>query len=328
MNENRLRDLDLSSDEITRFSNAFSDTTFKDLLTQYLQEISDPENQKIFENEIIQLEAKQGNDIIFVKPTPGYVLKTTVDGNYKAYINICSSDKISKLNYSPSKQNNVHGVNVSIPHSLSPIQKGKNKKNVCFSIYTVVFHPDTLDQAEKNAEIKNIVEETALDIIEKSCKVKLDTVNYKLSKKSIKGKLQLTTIRKHIETNSDKNGFSALNNISNNKKYTEPIYRIKYRNEVDLQNNTMDRFCKMDILIPKQVMIEIDLPLLKSIQNTTLNVESSSISLKNENPKYKLNISLPYMVEKDGGSAKFDSDNRILKLELPIKKKCCNQMRI
>lgn len=100
-----------------------------------------------------------------------------------------------------------------------------------------------------------------------------------------------------------------------------PVHRIKYRDEVDLQDSTMDRYCKLNALLPKEMILEIELPLLKSIQNTQLDVQANSITLHNEKPNYKLCVDLPYEVNPDAGAAKFDPDLRVLRLELKVRRK-------
>lgn len=326
MNESRFRDLNLSTDEITRLERAFCDQTFKNLFGEYLHEIQDPENQKIFEKEIIELERQQGNEIKFLKPSPNYLLKTSVQGNTKAYINISSSIDVSKLTYETTEQSFTSDVKVSIPYALLPVQKVLCKQNESCFIYTVVFHSDTLKDAGFNAELKRVMEETAFSAIEKTFNVVLDRVNYKKSKKNFKGSLQMTIIRKNNVVD-EKQGMFACSEM---KQYTlsancyhgyvEPVYKIKYRNEVDLQNSTNDRYCKLDILIPKEILIEIQLPLLKSINQMKLEVKSTNVILLSENAKYRLNLALPYEICEESGNAKFDSDSHVLTLVLPVKK--------
>lgn len=326
MNESRFRDLNLSTDEITRLERAFCDQTFKNLFGEYLREIQDPENQKTFEKEIIELERQQGKEITFLKPSPNYLLKTSVQGNTKAYINISSSVDVSKLIYETTEQSFTSGVKVSIPYALLPVQKGLCKKNESCLIYTVVFHSDTLKDAGNNAELKRVMKETAFSAIEKTFNVVLDRVNYKKSKKNFKGSLQMTIIRKNNVVNEEQGMFACSNmeqytlSADCNDGYVEPVYKIKYRNEVDLQNSTNDRYCKLDILIPKEILIDIQLPLLKSINQVKLEVQSTNVILLSENPKYRLNLALPYEICEESGNAKFDSDSHVLTLILPVKK--------
>jgi len=58
--------------------------------------MQDPSNQATYQNEIRQLELKRGNVVHFLNPIPSYVLKTSVNGEKKAFINICCNPLIRK----------------------------------------------------------------------------------------------------------------------------------------------------------------------------------------------------------------------------------------
>lgn len=68
----------------------------------------------------------------------------------------------------------------------------------------------------------------------------------------------------------------------------------------------------------------MDLPLLKSSSDITLDVTEKTVHLISEKPaKYKLELTLPYIVNQDSGNAKFDKDKRKLVIVLPVKRKEC-----
>ena len=48
------------------------------MLAEYAKEVSDPENQKLFREEMSELEAQRGFMATFLQPQPGYVIKTRV----------------------------------------------------------------------------------------------------------------------------------------------------------------------------------------------------------------------------------------------------------
>ena len=83
------------TDHVRKFliSICLKDEKFRDLLKEYAEEISDPENRKRYEEEIAQLERDRGMDVKFINPTPGHVLKTSIDGK-KSYQLICASMKV------------------------------------------------------------------------------------------------------------------------------------------------------------------------------------------------------------------------------------------
>lgn len=69
--EDRWKDLNVTQDEIERIGKALKDETFRKLFAEYAEEISDPKNREIYENEIAQMEAERGMNIQFIHPKPG-----------------------------------------------------------------------------------------------------------------------------------------------------------------------------------------------------------------------------------------------------------------
>lgn len=67
--------------EMNSLEQAMKDPQFRDLLAEYAKEISDPENRKRNEAEIKQMESEQGNDVKFINPEPGFVVKTALKGS-------------------------------------------------------------------------------------------------------------------------------------------------------------------------------------------------------------------------------------------------------
>lgn len=66
----------------------------------------------------------------------------------------------------------------------------------------------------------------------------------------------------------------------------------------------------------------MDLPLLKASTDITLDVTEKTVHLLSEKPaKYKLEVTLPYQVNQDTGSAKFDKDKKKLVIVLPVVKR-------
>lgn len=81
MSETKIRDkfkeLNMTEDEVKRFSEAMKKEEFRKLLLDYAQEISDPANRELYEREISALEAERGVNVTFIHPDPGYCIKTT-----------------------------------------------------------------------------------------------------------------------------------------------------------------------------------------------------------------------------------------------------------
>jgi dynein assembly factor 2 len=68
--------------------------------------LQDPENQLTYQTELRQLEKERGKVIHFVNPVGGFVLKTSVDGSKKAFVNVASNTLIKKPSFEVAVQNN------------------------------------------------------------------------------------------------------------------------------------------------------------------------------------------------------------------------------
>jgi len=78
----------------------------------------------------------------------------------------------------------------------------------------------------------------------------------------------------------------------------------------------------MNAVIPKELIVDIHLPLLDSSDNVKLDVQPKSLKLLCHKPsKYKLDISLPYTVLDDQGTAMFDLSTKKLIVRLPVFRK-------
>ncbi|KAK5886340.1 hypothetical protein CesoFtcFv8_017383 [Champsocephalus esox] len=195
----KLKELDITVDEIDRLSKAFKDEKFKEMLFDYAHELSDPENKKRYEEEIKLLEQERGNTIEFIHPKPSRVLKTSVNGKQKCFINICSNDKVGK----PERKLGVseegrRGQCWALPHSLHPGRQDTDPKGNKIMIYDVIFHPDTLHLASRNRGFTNMVDSTAIQGIQDNFKVTLDKNNVREIKSKYKGLPQPCVIRKPI----------------------------------------------------------------------------------------------------------------------------------
>lgn len=341
-----LKDLDLTRDEVERFGNALKDKEFRKLFAEYVEEIQDPENRKLYQKEIAELEKERGVDVTFINPVAGYVIKTSVDGNKKCFINICSNEHIKKPISTPTLQEGAKGLQWSIPHSVTPVREDFDNKKIRCDVYDVVFHADTLHLAQNNKAFRDMVNNTACEAIESNFDVKLDKKNLKFPKMQYKGVPQATVIRKPskdktVEHSAEEQQLldrlyasvpaqqpKSPKKKKSNKKvddfysaYTRPNYIIKHRSHVDMQEFTENKDAKINAAIPKELIVEVDLPLLKSSSDITLDVNEKTLHLISEKPsKYKLELTLPYQVNQDSGNAKFDKDLKKLVVTLPVKR--------
>lgn len=346
INHKKWEELDITRDELESIGKALKQKEFRDLLVEYVEEINDPENRKLYEKEITELEKQRGVEVTFIHPSPGYVIKTSVNGEKKAFINICKNDKVGKPSSAPAKNSEIPGLQWSIPYCQAPPREDIDKnKNRCL-VYDVIFHSDTLHLANRNGRFKILVNDTALSAVEDSFKIQLDKKNLKFPKMHYKGMKQPVVIRKKIQSyivvdediieipnypyppiaeESEKKVCTVQEPEKpkeNETVYSTPKYVMKYRDNVDIQDYTTGKMSKINASIPKELVVEVDLPLLKTTNDVALDVTERNLSLLSEKPsKYKLFLNLPYCVNKDDGSAKFDKSLRKLIVTLPVKYK-------
>merc|ERR1712196_414825 len=70
---------------------------------------------------------------------------------------------------------------------------------------------------------------------------------------------------------------------------------------------------------PKELLVRIQLPGMTSINELNLDVQSERVTLRQElEPIVKLDIKLPFAVESENGSAKFDADKSTLEIQVPV----------
>lgn len=337
----KLEELNITTDELNRLSKAMKDEKFRELLHEYAQEISNPENKKKYEEELTQLEQERGNEVKFIHPIAHHVLKTSVNEKEKCFINICSNNLINKPTCEAGRaENGQLGQCWSLPHSLTPGRPDRDSKGNKYMIYDVIFHPDTLYIADKNKRFMKLVNSTAIQGVENAFNVTLDKANTIFKKVLYKGVPQPAVIRKRIpdqpkrkESSSHDNTFNIpypdTMSIKNPKPHSpsltqsqslepiQPHYTIKYRSFVDLQ----DYRCSRDStpgLRPKEIIITIDLPLLKTAADVDLNVTDRKLTLQSRKPNYKLKLHLSYPVNEDKGDAKFNKAIKQLIITLTV----------
>ncbi|XP_034078347.1 protein kintoun isoform X1 [Gymnodraco acuticeps] len=348
----KLKELNITVDEIDRLSKAFKDEKFKEMLFDYAHELSDPENKKRYEEEIKLLEQERGNTIEFIHPKPSRVLKTSVNGKQKCFINICSNDKVGK----PERKLGVseegrRGQCWALPHSLHPGRQDTDPKGNKIMIYDVIFHPDTLHLASRNRGFTNMVDSTAIQGIQDHFKVTLDKNNVREIKSKYKGLPQPCVIRKPIpgykmpseepdplafpypdekrptpQTKPTKSPASKNINEATPKSIppqkvkepTKPNYTVKYRSFTDIQDFRYARDSAQSPR-PKEIVVTIDMPLLKAATEASLEVKECRLMLlESKEPAYRLELPLAYPVDEDKGEAKFNKQKQQLTVTLPV----------
>ncbi|CAG9096537.1 unnamed protein product [Plutella xylostella] len=355
----REEDVQFSRTDLEAIQEAMKNKKFRELLAEYCDEMRDPASQALYQKEMTQLEKERGYDVTFINPKGGYVIKTSVAGDRKAFINICSNGYVGKPSCNIKVIDGKKGMNWLIPYSLIPPREDYDAKRQKCVIYDVVFHPDTLRMADQNKQFRELVNNTAFDALKKTYNIHLDSNNLRFPKSLYKGMANPAVIRKedpdyqppteeeteHLspeimeklypqhnyqqtkpdnlneKKQSRKNEKNVTSEFRHSTKngYTVPKYIIKQQKNVDLQEYTFHKDSKQHSAIPSYIILEIYLPLLNSTKDCTLDVEEKHLYLVSEKPaKYKLDINLPYAVNDQCGTAKFDKSKHTLVVSLPV----------
>lgn len=169
----RLHDLDLSAEEAERLQRAFRDERFRELFAEYAAELTDPEQRRLYEEEVAALERERGVEVRFVHPTPGFVLRTSQAGSRRCYINVCSNALMGE----PRARAERGGQRWELPYSLAPGREELRPAGRRRLLYDVVFHPAALRLAARSARFRRLLCDTALEAVERHCGVGLDRNN-------------------------------------------------------------------------------------------------------------------------------------------------------
>lgn len=100
--------------------------------------------------------------------------------------------------------------------------------------------------------------------------------------------------------------------------FTIPTYRIVHRGDFDIQDCTNPLVQQVRSMRPKELVVEIDLPLCASSSNVDLDVCERTLKLHCNSPKYSLDLHLPYPVRESDSHARFDKKQRKLLVTLAV----------
>ncbi|XP_058913066.1 protein kintoun [Kogia breviceps] len=342
-----LEDLDLSGEEVQQLTSAFQDPEFRRMFSEYAEEITDPENRRRYEEEITALERERGVEVRFVHPEPGYVLRTSLDGTRRCFVNVCSNALVCAPSSRPGSRGAASGSQWSLPYSLTPGREYARGRGSRYTVYDVVFHPDALALARRHERFRQMLDATALEAVEKQFGVKLDRRNAKILKVKYKGTPEAAVLRTPLPGGSparpEGEPESPLPDFPYPYRYpeaagsaaiprpqapsppeavlqpapTEPSYSVVQRHHVDLQ----DYRCSRDSApstVPQELVVTIELPLLRSAEQAALEVTGKLLCLDSRKPDYRLRLSLPYPVDDSCGKAQFNKARRQLLVTLPV----------
>ncbi|NXX13989.1 KTU protein, partial [Podargus strigoides] len=143
------------------------------LFAEYVAELTDPEQRRLYEEEVAALERERGMEVRFVHPAAGYVLRTSQAGSRRCYLNVCSNPQVAV----PQARAERGGQRWALPYSLAPGREELGRGGRRCLIYDVVFHPAALRLAARSPRFRRLLSDTALEAVERHCAVQLDRAN-------------------------------------------------------------------------------------------------------------------------------------------------------
>ncbi|XP_032547931.1 protein kintoun isoform X1 [Chiroxiphia lanceolata] len=340
----RLHDLDLSAEEAERLRRAFRDEKFRALFAEYAAELTDPEQRRLYEEEVAALERERGVEVRFVHPSPGFVLRTSQEGSRRCYINVCSNAMLAE----PRAHAERGGQRWALPYSLAPGREELRRAGRRRLLYDVVFHPAALRLAARSAPFRRLLCDTALDAVERHCGVRLDRANAAVLRGTrYKGVPQAPVIRSPLPGGATKppdgeesplppfpypapppadSGDSPppppfpappAAGAAPPAGPTTPRWSIRHRSYVDLQDYRHSRDSAPSP-VPRELVVTVELPLLRSAAQAELEIRGRELRLDSVRPAYRLRLRLPYAVDESGGRAAFNRAQRQLQVTLPV----------
>jgi pre-RNA processing PIH1/Nop17. len=206
--KNKINEFDISQSEVDQLISLMEkdrDGDFKELMKEYMHEISDPANREETEQLLKMLEEKNevphGKQLL--RPQKGFVIKfkmkfsnnimkqdcsnkskyTKKNGmpavKTKLFVNIVHSEKIGK----PTSKKVGQGHKWFLPYSLSPLRMEYDKNKLLVPTFDCCFHPDTLELGTNRNVILNLIANTAGEGVKHQYKkmneiIELDTSEY------------------------------------------------------------------------------------------------------------------------------------------------------
>ncbi|XP_075283402.1 protein kintoun [Opisthocomus hoazin] len=328
----RLEELELSAEEAERLQRAFRDERFRALFAEYAAELNDPEQRRLYEEEVAALERERGVDVRFVHPAAGYVLRTSQAGSRRCYLNVCSNPHVG----APQARPEPGGQRWALPYSLAPGREELGRGGRRFLIYDVVFHPAALRLASRSPRFRRLLSETALEAVERHFAVQLDRANAAVLRHAkYKGVPQAPVIRTPLPGGAPPQPPAddqlppfpfppaapppppAAPPPAPPAGPTTPRWSLRHRSYVDLQ----DYRCCRDSApspVPRELVVTVELPLLRSAAQAALEIRGRELRLDSRRPAYRLRLRLPYDVDESGGRAAFSKAQRRLQVTLPV----------
>eukprot|EP00735_Rhodelphis_limneticus_P008676 TRINITY_DN2188_c0_g1::TRINITY_DN2188_c0_g1_i1::g.12829::m.12829 TRINITY_DN2188_c0_g1::TRINITY_DN2188_c0_g1_i1::g.12829 ORF type:complete len:353 (+),score=8.88,sp/B1H1W9/KTU_XENLA/31.01/4e-44,PIH1/PF08190.7/6.5e+03,PIH1/PF08190.7/2.9e-57,CS/PF04969.11/0.16,ASXH/PF13919.1/1.6 TRINITY_DN2188_c0_g1_i1:94-1152(+) len=334
--------MQLTQQEQDRFKQCFEDEKFRELFFDFAKELADPKYKEEYEQYFKQLEEEERNGEqpigqvpgSICVPKPGFCVKTYSESNKKkAYVNFCHSDRVEEGTAVPGEG----GASWDLPYILGKAREERDKHgNGCLA-YDITFNTKTLDLFRENRHKEEFLVQTGFDALEQhrsDCVqrgYKVISVPYFgangpaiVSTASAKAQPQRPSQpepRQARVPSPVKAADATSSKIASPKYTTEsgpetPEYEIVHQGSVDIQDFVLSRYSTKSTR-PQNLILRISLLKLETISGVDLDISTKTLTLDAPG-QYHLHVDLPFEVDEENGSAKFDKSKRKLVITLPV----------
>ena len=167
--------LDMSRQELDHFTKAMQAQEFKDMMGDYVNEISDPKHRPEQDQYLKELEERgelpPGTELI--QPESGFCIKTTSKKmvsdhkktffDQKTFVNVCWHDSLEKPNQKTTTMpDGKTGTSWSLPYRVSKGKHDQDNNGALCMTYDVVFNGE-VSKFLRNQEFQKFVADTAID---------------------------------------------------------------------------------------------------------------------------------------------------------------------
>lgn len=343
----------MTEEEAKKIEDCMDKPEFMGLFRDYVKDISDPANMEEYDQYIRQLEdeGEIPDDEEVVRPEKGFCIKTrTVDVTGKIFVNCCGTDSCPPPTQRPgnapreegSTGNPGKGAHWSLPYIYTSCRMDQdNKKEPCH-VYDVLFNTQALRLSENDPRFQSLVTQTALECLEEAGKLKLkDPQTGKIDFSIMKNlKYKGHPVRPHrLKKDQSKvpwmpkakttNENTRPNNESTKPKKaapkaepedpTKPKVTVLHRGQFEMSSTLVCHGNRDEPLSsrPKELIVRIDLPLMKSSAEMELETRGGFLELEVPGV-YSLKHRLPFPVDEASGNAKYNKTVKQLTVTLSV----------
>ncbi len=306
-------DMKITEEEARRIEECMDKPEFMGLFKDYVNDISDPKNLEEYDQYIRQLE-EEGEipkDEEVVRPEKGFVIKTrSMDLKSKIFVNCAGTDRVPAATQRPGSAPKVQGstgdpgqgTHWSIPYIFTQCRMDRDKNNDPCHVYDILFSKETIKMAENDARFKALVTQTSLETLEQAGKVRLraaskDPFEFTVLKNmKYKGdvvrphrlKKEGSEAARKQETTSSTPAATKQTAAPKPKEPkesedpTKPKVTLVHRGEIEMEQ-CLQNYGRLGAPIssrPKQLVVKIELPLMKSAAEMSLETKGGFIELE------------------------------------------------